>query len=485
MFDEEVISFAHGNGLRAPEPAVVAAGIKALLDQTGFPLERYNFLERYEPLEESIHTTMLREGFPMEHLDFICIDAGTTKLFTSFLSVVTEPGDVVLTAPAFYHGLVGWCRLLKLGVHIVPSTAGESYKLTAANLDAAWCERQLHGVRQPKVVVVFNPTMSGAIYTADELRDVAAFCHEHDVVVIEDNVFARTRYEPYAPIAHLADDERMRDRVVSVDGCSKADGLANLRIGWAVGPAHLIRKMEQIKLATTVALPYVTLVMADTALRLEWGARQRDAAVCRRRAAQVTTSIAEVNELLDLPEDAGFRVVHPPRAGHSIMVDAGALGTVGGRLAPFRTSLQLAEDWLDRAAVAVSPLYSCGLDGREFRLNFASINRTALPGSGRRNHPTALVGGPRISRALARDDRAALGELCRRAEHEATTPPATPADPSLGLIREGLVRRLASALHPRALGRRRAHRVVVRAVHLDARTHGQPEPPRLPAAAVG
>jgi aspartate aminotransferase len=466
MFDQEVISFAHGNGLRGPEPAVVAAGIEALLDPSGFPLERYNFLERYEPLDEAIHTTMLREGFPMEHLDLVCIDAGTSRLFASFLSTVTEPGDVVLTAPAFYHGLVGWCHLLKLGMQIAPATAADAYKLNAANLDAARCEQQLRGARPPRVVVVFNPTPSGAIYTTDELRDVGDFCHEHDLVAIEDNVFARTRYEPYSSIAHLADDERMRGRVVSVDGCSKADGLANLRIGWAIGPPQLIKPMEQIKLATTVSLPYVVQVMAETALRLEWAARPRGAAACRERAALVSSSIAEVNERLDLPDDAGLRVVHPPRAGHSIMVDGGALATLGGRRAPFSNSLHLAEDWLDRAAVAVSPLYSGGLDGHELRLNFASIDRTAVPDGGRRGAPAPAAAG------------------------------AASAEPAV-LIREGLVRRLAGALHPRALRPRRVRRVVVRPMsphpvshpvpHPSTHppTHRQPRPHKLPTAAVG
>lgn len=470
MFDEEVISFAHGNGLRAPESAVVRAGIAALLDQHGFPLQRYNFLERYDPIEESIHTTMLREGFPMDHLDSICIDAGTTKLFTSFLSTVTDPGDVVLAAPAFYHGLVGWCRLLKLDIQIVPTTAEYSYKLTYDSLEAAWLERQMLGRCAPKVVVLFNPTPSGAIYTAEEIGEVAAFCDQHDLVAIEDNVFARTRYDSYAPIAHLANDERMRDRVVSVDGCSKADGLANLRIGWAVGPRHLIQDMEAIKVATTVALPYVTLAMADTALRLEWTLRRRDAEVCRARAAVVTRSIEEVNDFLDLPDGAGFRVVHQPEAGHSIMVDGGALGADGGRLAPFANSLQLAEDWLDRAAVAVSPLYSCGLDGHEFRLNFASINRTVRAGNGRREHPAALDPRPRLVGALARDDREAIRELCRLAEDEVVDSEPL-VDTAPRLIHEGLVDRVASALHPRAVGRPRTRRVaVVRAIAADART---------------
>jgi len=481
MFDEEVISFAHGNGLRAPAPAVVAAGIGALLDQSGFPLQRYNFLERYEPLEESIHTTMLREGFPLEHLDAICVDAGTSKLFTSFLSTVTAPGDVVLAAPGFYHGLVGWCRMLKLGIRIVPAAAERSYKLTGAGLDAAWSAGDWCKARRAGVVVVFNPTPSGAIYTAAELREVADFCVGHDLTAIEDNVFARTRYDPHAPIAHLADDERMRDRVVSVDGCSKADGLANLRIGWAVGPRHLIERLEQVKVATTVALPYVTLVMADAALRREWQLRQGDAAVCRHRAELVTAGLAELNELLDVPGEAGFRVVHPPQAGHSIMVDAGPVGSAGGHLAPFRNSLQLAEDWLDRAAVAVSPLYSCGLDGHEFRLNFASINRTARAGSGRREHPAGRDPRRRAPRTVGRDDHDAVRQLARLVEAEGDAPP--PIDTAPGLIHEGLVRRLASALHPRALGRPRTHRVV--SLARVTREPSSSARSRLSAAATG
>jgi aspartate aminotransferase len=480
MFDEEVISFAHGNGLRAPAPAVVAAGVGALLDQTGFPLQRYNFLERFEPLEESIHTTMLREGFPLEHLDTICIDAGTSKLFTSFLATVTEPGDVVLAAPGFYHGLVGWCRLLKLGIRIVPAMAAQSYKLSAAGLEAAWCSADRLGTHRAGVVVVFNPTPSGAIYTAAELREVADFCVERDLTAIEDNVFARTRFDPHAPIAHLADDERMRDRVVSVDGCSKADGLANLRIGWAVGPRHLVQSLEQIKVATTVALPYVTLVMADAALRREWQLRPGDAAVCRRRAELVTASLEHLNDQLGVPGEEGFRVVHPPQAGHSIMVDAGPLVVAGRQLASFHNSLQLAEDWLDRAAVAVSPLYSCGLDGHEFRLNFASINRTARPGSGRREHPAGRDPRRRTVRSLARDDRDAVRQLCRLVEADGDTPPQ--ADTAPGLIHEGLVRRLASALHPRAGGRPRTHRVVVWA---PEREPTAPTQSRLTTAAMG
>lgn len=451
MFDCEVISFAHGNGLRPPDSAVVAAGITALLDQDRFPLERYNFLERYEPLEDLIYTTMLREGFPAEQLDSICVDAGTTKLFVSFLMNVAEPGDVLMTAPGFYHGLVGWCRLLDLGLQLVPTTPEHSHKLAYESLESAWRQCQHQGARAPKVLVVFNPTPTGAIYSAIEMAQIARFCDEHHLLAIEDNVFARTRFDLNTPIAHLANDERMCGRVVSVDGCSKADGLANLRIGWAIGPPDLIEKMESIKTATTVAIPYVTLVMAEAALGLSQSTRQRDASEYQKRAAAVTNTLDEVNDSLDLPAGAGLQVVHQPAAGHSIMVDAGDAQP----LSNLEDSLQLTEYWLDRTAVAVSPLYSSGFDGREFRLNFASVQHTGRADGGRLNYPTSTDPRPLIASAVAHNDHEMVKDLLRSAERNVGVQPDYGS--ARRLIHEGLVERIASGLRHRASAHRPIH----------------------------
>jgi aspartate aminotransferase len=447
IFDPEVISFAHGNGLRAPQSAVVTAGIRALLDQARYPLERYNFLERHEPLDALIHATMQGEGLPADHLGSICIDAGTSKLFVSCLMTMADRGDVVMTAPGFYHGLVGWCRLLDLGLQIAPTGPESGHKLGYHSLEMAWAAGRRAGRRPPRVVVLFNPTQTGAIYSAAEMSDIAAFCAEHDAMVIEDSIFARTRFDQSGPIAHLANDERMRDRVVTLDGCSKADGLANMRIGWAVGPPALVRAVESVKLSTTVAMPYVTLVMAEAALATGQAARRSDAAECEARAAAVASGVALLNERLGLSSDAGFRVVHEPAAGHSIMVEAGHLGPPGGPARSPAHSLQLCEDWLDRAAVGVSPLYSSGLNGNEFRLNFAAIEIKEKPIPGRWNFPVTRDPRPQIATAVAQHDHKSVTDLLRVAERSVAREPEIST--IRALIHEGLVERIAGALRPR------------------------------------
>src|SRR4051794_12921822 len=54
MFDRDVISFAHGEGVRRPHPKVVVAGVQALIDTDKSSLENYLFLQRLPKLDELV-----------------------------------------------------------------------------------------------------------------------------------------------------------------------------------------------------------------------------------------------------------------------------------------------------------------------------------------------------------------------------------------------------------------------------------------------
>lgn len=445
MFDAEVISFAHGNGLRPPESTVLMAGVAAILDQRNFPLERYNFLERYAPLDEQIRVTMREEGFPEDHIMSLCIDAGTTKLILSALMSLADPGDVILAAPTFYHGLVGWSRLLSLGLQIVPTSPERKYKLDLASLDRATHNTERRWKRRPRALILFNPSQTGALYTAAELDEIAAWSIQNDIFVIEDCIFGRTRFDQRSSLPHLASHPEMKDRVVSVDGCSKAEGLANLRIGWAMGPPDLLAKMEAIKAATTVGLPYITMEMARTALAAPRRVRDADAAECAHRADTLRLAIEEMNEIVEQDRGPGssIRVVHPPEAGHSMLVDAGPSAVKGERSSG---SIDITELWLGRAAVAVSPLCSSALYGREIRLNYACVTDP------QRGRPEASEFGDitRCIGAAGREtQRAGIG-LFRRLETIASSCEVQPGR-AAEVIRCGIVDRVAASLHTRAI----------------------------------
>src|SRR6185436_12847429 len=111
MFDPDVISFAHGEGVRRPHPLVINAGVRALLDTEESSLDNYLFLRPFPQFEDRIARDFMAQGIDEHIARNIVIDSGTTRLFCAWLNAVSKKGDIFLAAPTFYHSLAKWCQL--------------------------------------------------------------------------------------------------------------------------------------------------------------------------------------------------------------------------------------------------------------------------------------------------------------------------------------------------------------------------------------
>lgn len=379
MFDPEVISLAHGDGTRRPHSSVVAAGIAALLETEAASLDDYMFLQRHEEFETAVTADFAGHGIPPEIAANVCVDSGTTRLFAAFLHAYSEPGDVFLVPRSYYHPLPAWCELCRVDLELVATSRTDDYKLTAAALEG-WYSRH-RGVR-PRGLFLFNPTQTGALYSHDELVALAEVIRRRDLHVLEDSVFAGTEFPGRAPVRQLsAAAPDLAERVVTLRGASKAFNLANIRIGWACGPASLIRRMNAYTVATSATVPFLAKAMALAALRAPAGYLTANAAECAERAALITALVDECNSTTGR---ALFTVAHQPQAGHAILVTAP--GLAGRRLpsgATLTTSIDVTRFLLRAAKVATSPGYSLGFDGTELRLAFGSVGvkHTYPPGT--------------------------------------------------------------------------------------------------------
>lgn len=88
-----------------------------------------------------------------------------------------------------------------------------------------------------------NPT--GGVISKEQLEALCAFCKEHDLIVISDEVYEHIIYDGlkfYSP----AMVEGMKDRVVICNSFSKTYAMTGWRLGYAVGPADIIHAMELI-----------------------------------------------------------------------------------------------------------------------------------------------------------------------------------------------------------------------------------------------
>jgi kynurenine--oxoglutarate transaminase/cysteine-S-conjugate beta-lyase/glutamine--phenylpyruvate transaminase len=94
-----------------------------------------------------------------------------------------------------------------------------------------------------KAIVVNNPNNPlGKIFTRAELEMIAALCIKHDVLVFSDEVYEFMVYKPNEHI-RIATLPGMWERTVTIGSAGKAFSVTGWKIGWSIGPKHLIKAL--------------------------------------------------------------------------------------------------------------------------------------------------------------------------------------------------------------------------------------------------
>jgi aspartate aminotransferase len=373
MFDADVVSFAHGEGVRRPFPGAIRKAVEALCDAEGAPIENYMFLRRFPDLEAEIARSFCRVGVPPELAGNIVLDAGSTRLMVAALGLMSRGGAEVVTSPGFYHPLAGWCGYLDRPLHVLPTSRTCAYKLRAQDL-RDWLARTRPAT--PPLLVLFNPTMTGAVYSQDELDDLGEVLVEADMLAVEDALFAGSEHDPDRTGGRLAASPA-GGRCLTVAGASKLHCLANLRIGWGCGPQWLIGTLQDYVTSSAASIPHVAKAAALGALRAPALFSRRNVEECRRRIALVGDLVRGLDARLRTATRLNAPMVtvgHEVEAGHSVLLEFPCLAghdlSDGG--AP-RDGADLTRLFLNEAKVAFAPALSHGFDGPRVRANVASI----------------------------------------------------------------------------------------------------------------
>ena len=161
---------------------------------------------------------------------------------------------------------------------IVPCPQNNGFKLRADDLQAAITERT-------RWVIVNNPVNpSGAVYSAEQLSEIAALLQQHpDIWILADGLYEHIVFDgPHAPT--LAEIEpRLKPRTLTVSGVAKTYAMMGWRVGYAAGPAALIREMIKIQSQTTNSASSISQAAAVAALD---GPQNSTVRACFRPARQ-------------------------------------------------------------------------------------------------------------------------------------------------------------------------------------------------------
>lgn len=184
-------------------------------------------------------------GRPIDWETEVTVGVGATETLFATMQALIDPGDeAVLISPAFdiYSAQVqmagGVCKYVPLRAvpdPADPTGARQCWRLDLAELRAAFTDK----TRVLLVNTPQNPT--GKILTPEELAGIAAILADFPAVVaVSDEVYEHLIYEG-RPFTRLATLPGMWERTLTVSSSGKTFSCTGWKIGWAVGPAHLVR----------------------------------------------------------------------------------------------------------------------------------------------------------------------------------------------------------------------------------------------------
>lgn len=191
--------------------------------------EGYNSYTRYDGLAElrlALARKLERGGLKADPEREITVSAGATGAFYCACLALLDPGDEVILFEPYY----GYHLQTLLAVGAVPTCVEMSPPDWGFSIEALEkvCTAKTRGIM---INTPANP--SGKVFTAAELKALAAFAERHDLFVFTDEIYECFLYDgrKHIPPASIPG---LRERTITVSGLSKTFSITGWRIGYAV-----------------------------------------------------------------------------------------------------------------------------------------------------------------------------------------------------------------------------------------------------------
>ena len=318
---------------------------------------RYTAVDGTPSLKRAICDKFQREN----GLDYtpaqITVGTGGKQILFNALLATLNPGDEVII-PAPYW--VSYPDMVLLGGGspvIVPCDIDSGFRLTPEALAQAITPRT-------KWVILNSPSNpSGAGYDADQMRALTDVLLQHpDIWILSDDIYEHLVFDGFRFVTPAQIEPRLKDRVLTMNGVSKAYAMTGWRIGYGAGPETLIRAMAKLQSQSTSNPCSISQFAAEAALTGPQDYITDSRAVFQRRRDLV---VAGLNACpgITCPTPQGAFYVYP-----SIRDLIGTTSAAGTRI---ENDEAFANALLDEQGVAVVFGAAFGLSPH-FRISYAT-----------------------------------------------------------------------------------------------------------------
>jgi len=288
----------------------------------------------------------------------VIVGVGGKQCIFNLALAVLNPGDEVVIPAPYWVSYADIALVAEAKPVIVECGIEQGFKILPAQLEAALTAKtKLFFINSPS-----NPT--GSVYTLNELKALGEVLKKHPhVLIATDDMYEHVNLAgtPFSNILNATPE--LKSRTIVLNGVSKAYSMTGWRIGYAAGPANIIKAMEILQSQSTSNPTSISQVAAQTALDGDQGCITPMVEAFRERHAFVVRRFNEIAGLRCIEAGGAFYAFPDARAAIADLYQRGKI--------PAATDMALADYLLESVGVAVVPGSAFGAEGY-FRISFAT-----------------------------------------------------------------------------------------------------------------
>lgn len=344
---KDIISFGAGEPDFDTPELISSAAIEAI----SAGKTRYTAASGLTELREAVALDYTRRKRKLKG-DEVIITVGGKQALYNATQVLFDPGDRVLIPAPYWVSYPAQVHLCGAEPIFMKTGPEKNYKITAEDL------RQAIEIHQPQGLILCSPSNpTGATYHARELAELAKVIALYpELIVFFDAMYDRLYFDGEIAPDLVAQDGSIADQVITFNGFSKTYAMTGWRLGYAIGPAKIIKAMGTLQSQSTSNATSFVQYGGLAALELEDEILDERREAFRRRRDLILDALTSIPDVV-CPRPSGAFYVFPDFSAY--------LGED-----QFSDDLKLTEYLLNRAGVAVVPGSAFGSPGG-LRLSYA------------------------------------------------------------------------------------------------------------------
>lgn len=232
---EDIIDLTVGEPDLPTPQNIKNAGIKAIQNNFTKYTTNVGTIELRKAICEKLKNDNLIHYSPDE---IIVSNGAKQSIFTAIQTVVDFDDEVIFSSPYY----VSYPEMVKIagGVSvIIPTDESTEFKITPQQLDAAITSKT-------KLLIICNPSNpTGSVYSKEELVELAEVIRNKNILILSDEIYEKLVYDDFKYFSFASIDETIKERTITINGCSKTYSMTGWRIGYAAANKGIINAMAK------------------------------------------------------------------------------------------------------------------------------------------------------------------------------------------------------------------------------------------------